>query len=235
MSVVPAASANLGNPGSSIVGLVGTCELPGWNYCFAQTGDGSLWALSNLNGVWAPWANLGTPPGGLQVTNCGNAVISAGNSIWVFAVGKDQQVWCNLWNGETWQWIAAPGKPQNAPVTALLGVTNTDGLKVYASAAGATWRADWNGLVWTWAQSEPPTFAFPFPVRTWDHDVTKPPAMVMPFVFVPSPTTIDHMALVFQILNGTVQCDFYYSQDTESLLPAFLAALQVMFKAAGKM
>ncbi|MEN9575802.1 MAG: hypothetical protein RL514_3657 [Verrucomicrobiota bacterium] len=157
-TVYKSAAFDLGYPpGVMLQTIIGMAHLGQFVFVFAQDSKGAIWCRWWYLNNWQPWVELPGPACGLlkDENQYGSGVVTQGGSIWLYAVGTDGNLWCNIWSGQYWQWFPAPGVPVGAPagtkVTKLLGAVANAGFAVAVQCSdGNTWNAVWNGAMWLW-------------------------------------------------------------------------------------
>jgi hypothetical protein len=144
-----------------------------------QGSDRHLWLRSWNGSAWS-WVDQGQPtptvtvksPAGLRT------VIDPATSaqrLYAFAVGSDDKLWRNSWDGAQWKWVDHGDPPGTAAITAPRGgATVRDTLqtpeRIYVFVQGSDgklWVNWWDGAQWNWTnQGKPPSAAIGGPTGT---------------------------------------------------------------------
>jgi hypothetical protein len=176
------AYADLGTPtGLTVRCVIGVAHVADFVYVFAQASDYHIWCKFFCNNTWSTWVDLGQPTQGLAAMDGPrNCVLSAGNSIWVYALDKKGKICCNLWNGAGWSnWLDAPSSPtdpQNTTtISQLLGATNNGPMVVYGKDANNAYQAaTWSGVMWVWTKTTAAPLLNNTAGMVWDHTTYTP-------------------------------------------------------------
>lgn len=127
-------------------------------YNFVLGADGHLWCCY-FDGTWH-WADQGVPPGPGLIAQIPAVVTYRDNAgrqrIYIFVLGQNFHLYCNYWDGNSWQWAdqGAPAGPGVISGAFALTHLNQNGNQlIYAFVTGDdgnVYLNYWNGFTWQW-------------------------------------------------------------------------------------
>ncbi|MGK5032607.1 Vps62-related protein, partial [Janthinobacterium sp. MDT1-19] len=116
-------------------------------------------SLDNTEGVHSPSLDDAVPPSTPYFSNSMGAIVVDNGRPYVYVLGTDGNLWCNLWDGNNFQW-SNQRTPSGVALNRAMGAITVDGGRPYVyvlCSDGNLWCNWWDGKNFQWSNQQTPS------------------------------------------------------------------------------